>query len=252
MNKLLVANWKMNLSKGEGITLAKNISDFIENNDGARKVSISIAPSLPIVSEVSNLLLGTDIKLSAQDCSVKDNGAYTGEVSAKILRECGCKYVILGHSERRKYQGETSEIILKKAILAYKYGLTPIICIGETVEERANNATLEVLSQQLKFLSGLRDYSDKELIIAYEPVWAIGTGKSPTTGQIQEVVFHIKSIGQSQNLKILYGGSVTPENCQELLNIPSVGGLLIGGASLVYNKFIYIVRAALEMEKALA
>lgn len=256
MDRLLVANWKMKLSRQEGITLAKNISDFFKDSNIKKSLSISIAPSMPILSEISNIILKSDINLAAQDCSAKDNGAYTGEVSAKILKECGCKYVILGHSERRQEQKETSELILKKTALAYKYGIIPIICIGENIYKKNQEDRIQELNRQLTPLLSLREYSNKELIVAYEPVWAIGSGIIPTTQQILEVAQHIQNIMKSasfttnKNLKILYGGSVTSDNCQEILKISGIGGLLIGGASLIYDRFIRILKAAFEIENA--
>lgn len=253
MSKLLVANWKMKLSKKDSIALAKKISSFWENIELQNTVLVSIAPSMPILSEVGNIILQKGIKLAAQDCSVKNNGAYTGETSAEILRECNCEYVILGHSERRKYQNETSELIAEKASLAYECNLTPIICVGETVQQRERGIMLNVLKEQLMVLLSLQKYVSRELIVAYEPVWAIGSGKVPTEKQIQEVVSYIRDVIQSEfsianeNLKILYGGSVNTKNCRDLLQIQGVGGLLIGGASLVYNSFVDILKSAFEI-----
>ena len=259
MEKLLVGNWKMNISKEEGLMLATRLNSFVaETRILEDRVTVSIAPPAPILSEIGNIISKNKIKLASQDCSAKENGAYTGEMSAKLLKECGCEYVILGHSERRKYHAENSELVSEKSMIAHKYGLTPIICIGETANEREQGVALEVLDCQLSPLLSLPGYVDKKLIIAYEPIWAIGSGRQPNKEQIQEVIaciermIELKSSINKKNLKILYGGSVTSENCREILQISRVGGLLIGGASLTYNEFIRILEISSEVTKALA
>lgn len=258
MSIFLVANWKMNLSRSEGISLIKRISAFLKESSYNETISIAIAPPATMLGEMEQIIYESGIKLAAQDCSSKDNGAHTGEISARALREYGCEYVILGHSERREYQMETSELISKKADLACRNDCLPIICIGETAKERVRGCALDIITKQLS--TSLPDIIDEErLVVAYEPVWAIGSGKQPTNDQIQEVVELIWQVARSkypslrkENLNILYGGSVTPENCKELLRTGLVGGLLVGGASLVYDKFVKIIEIVFEENKILA
>lgn len=248
MKKLIVANWKMNGSK-------EFIEDFF---DSIRRASLSlpmeneyvICPPSPYFSQVASLLapLNKEKKsffLGAQDCHPEASGAYTGDVSAPMLKDLGCQYVIVGHSERRRIEHghqESDALVKRKAEVALRSGLTPIICVGETLEERDRGETIQRLISQI---SGSLPASDQEVVLAYEPIWAIGTGKVPSSDQIREVHAalrkHLDSLGLSQ-CRLLYGGSVTQDNAHDIMTIPNVDGLLIGGASLKSKELVQIWR----------
>ncbi len=224
--KLIVANWKMNLSLSQAEKLARQV----DSQDNKSNI-IVISPPFTHISRVSEVLKATNIFLGAQDCHYENKGAFTGDISPAMVKELGCKYVIVGHSERRNYHFETDEIINRKAVAAINNGLVPIICVGEKLEERETQKHKKIVETQLnvttKNLSG-------EYVIAYEPVWAIGTGKTATNSEISEMHSYIRTLNHN---KILYGGSVNEKNYEEILNIPNVDGLLIGGASLEIEKF---------------
>lgn len=250
MRKVIIAgNWKMNKD-------IKETFDFIlpfKNNLIGRnlKVEVVVCPPFTSLFVVSELLKETNIKLGAQDMFYEIEGAYTGEISPKMLKSVKCEYVILGHSERRRYFHETDGTVNKKAKVAIEFGLKPIICVGETLEERENGETFKVLEGQVKgTLDGLTSEQIKEVVIAYEPVWAIGTGRNATPEQAQEAQKFIRDVvsglfnsDAAQSLTIQYGGSVTPENAYSLLSQPDVDGVLVGGASLKVDSFLKIIKA---------
>jgi triosephosphate isomerase len=219
MKKLVVGNWKMNSDAQSCVSLVSNITE-------SNTVDVVICPPFPYLSIAkTNLLLG------AQNCSAFENGAYTGEVSAKMLSDIGCKYVILGHSERRQHFKENDSEVLAKAMLAHKHGLKAIICVGESLETYQSGKTEEFVSGQL---TNYLDLDPSLTIIAYEPIWAIGTGLTPTVAEVEAIT---KSIKQKSKFPVLYGGSVNQKNCKDFANIKAVDGFLVGGASLDPTQF---------------
>lgn len=249
MRKNIVAgNWKMNTTLPEGVALAKEVNEALKGTDAKCDVIICVPfTHLAPVAAVIDSKLG----LGAENCADHLKGAYTGEVSAPMVASTGAKYVILGHSERRQYYGETSEILKEKVNLALAEGLTPIFCIGEVLEQRENGTYNEVVTKQIE--EALFDLSAEEfgkIILAYEPVWAIGTGKTATADQAEDMHAHIRSViagkyGKevADNTSILYGGSCKPSNAKELFAKPDVDGGLIGGAALDAASFMGIVTA---------
>lgn len=250
MRKMIIAgNWKMNKD-------IKETLDFLlplKNNLIGQNLNVEVVVCPPFTSLfiASDILKETNVKIGAQNMFYEVEGAYTGEVSPKMLRSVKCEYVILGHSERRRYFGETDEIVNKKVKKAIEFDLKPIICVGETLEERENGETFKVLERQVKgVLDGLTGEQMRNVVIAYEPVWAIGSGRNATPEQAQEAQRFIRELvaglfdaGIAQNLTIQYGGSVTPENAYLLLSQPDVDGALVGGASLKVDLFLKIIRA---------
>jgi triosephosphate isomerase len=246
---MVAGNWKMNKSLAEGIQLAKEVDAAVEAA-GKLLCEVVIAPAFLHLSEVSKAV-GAKVSVSAQNCAAEASGAYTGEVSAAMLQSAGIPYVIIGHSERRTYYGETDAILAKKAELALANGLKPIFCIGEELSQRDSGKYLDVVKGQIE--NGLFRFSADEfskIVIAYEPVWAIGTGRTATSEQAQEVhAFIRKTVADkygsavADNVTILYGGSCNENNAKELFARPDIDGGLIGGASLVADKFIRIVTA---------
>ena len=240
---VIAANWKMNKKIEEAQAF---LDEFIPLVWNERDVDIVIAPPFTALYTMANLLRITNIGLAAQDLFYEDKGAYTGEISPVMLTDIGCSYVIIGHSERRIYFGETDEIVNKKFRAARRHGLEVIFCIGESLSEREAGMTFDVLKRQIS--EGIRDISSDGLILAYEPVWAIGTGKTATPDQAQEAHESIRKTlshlyGEpAKGLRILYGGSVTPENADVLMACPDVDGALIGGASLKADSFAGIVK----------
>lgn len=248
---IIAANWKMNIGPAEGAQFIESFKNLVKGKDVA--CDVVVIPPFTTIPSVLNALNGCSCTaVGAQNVSQYDNGAYTGEISTSMLNELGLKYVVLGHSERRQYFGETDAIInakIKKAIAA---GITPIFCIGETKDERLGGILEPVLEIQLK--GGLKDITPEQvasLVIAYEPVWAIGTGLTATPEQAEEVCENIRTVVRklysSKNaraISILYGGSMNDKNAFELLAQPDIDGGLIGGASLVPEKFVKIIEAA--------
>ena len=244
MRKPIIAgNWKMNNTASEGVALVKAIAPLVR--DASCDVVVCVpAIDIPAVSEA---LKGTNIGLGAENVHYAEKGAFTGEISAAMLKEYGVKYVIIGHSERRQYFGETDETVNKRTLTAIAAGLTPIVCIGESLEERETGKTEEVLAKQIH--EGLKNIQDiTKIVIAYEPVWAIGTGKTATAEQANETIGFIrKTIGEmfcpkcAEALRIQYGGSMNAGNCKELMAMPEIDGGLIGGASLKAPDFAAIV-----------
>ncbi len=231
----------MNKTIGEAISYIKELRELAKN---IKDKEIVICPPFTALSAVGAELVASEIKLGAQNFYSKEKGAFTGEISPLMLTEIKCKYVILGHSERRKYFNETDEIINKKLKIALKNNLTPILCIGETLEQRKAEKTHEVITKQFK--NSLKGIKDDNIIIAYEPVWAIGTGNNATPQQAEEVHALIrqlinKNFGVEDKIRIIYGGSVTPENIKELISQDNIDGALVGGASLDPKEFFDII-----------
>lgn len=244
MRKAIIAgNWKMNNTASEGVALVKAIAPLV--TEATCDVVVCVpAIDIPAVSEA---LKGTNIRLGAENVHFAEKGAYTGEISAAMLKEYGVEYVIIGHSERRQYFGETDETVNKRTLTALSAGLTPIVCVGETLEERETGKTEAVLHRQLK--EGLKGVEDiTKLVVAYEPVWAIGTGKTATAAQANETIGYIrKTLGElfcekcAAKVRIQYGGSMNAGNCKELMAQEEIDGGLIGGASLKAPDFSAIV-----------
>lgn len=247
--KIVAGNWKMNCDLNEAETLLNNIKEKSSSVD--KDVQLIVAPSFTNLYPAAEILKETNITLAAQDVHQEEKGAYTGEVSASMLESIGVKTVILGHSERRKYQGETKAILNKKANTALQHGFDVIFCVGESLEEREKDIHFKVIKDQLdKSLFYIRKGTWEHLIIAYEPVWAIGTGKTATADQAQEMHAFIRETiaknydqATSEKVSILYGGSVNPKNAAEIFAEKDVDGGLIGGASLNADDFIAIAKA---------
>jgi triosephosphate isomerase len=249
--KIVAANWKMNKGLVEAQKFVEELKAYLEKNP-VIDCEIIICPPFISLDTVYKNTKGTDIKLGAQNVYYENYGAYTGEVSCSMLKSCGCKYVIAGHSERRQYFGETNEIVNKKVLKILDEGLKPILCVGETPAEHQDHLTEAVIEEQLKVcLNHVYKEQINKVVIAYEPIWAIGTGKNATPHQAESVHNFIrKKIKKmfdeesSEEIKILYGGSITPDNAEELFAPETVNGGLVGGASLDENKFIKIINAA--------
>jgi triosephosphate isomerase len=245
--KLVVGNWKMNGSRAANAALLADIAAGLEGVNAACAVC---APA-PYLQQCQELLAGGPVAWGAQDVSVHASGAYTGEVSAAMLADFACRYVIVGHSERRAYHGESSELVANKALAALNAGLVPIVCVGETLAEREAGQTAEVVSNQLAAVLALLDDAQlAKIVVAYEPVWAIGTGKTATPEMAQEVHaqlrMQLKERGEAvaQVVPVLYGGSMKPDNAAELMAQPDIDGGLVGGAALKAADFLAILRAA--------
>ncbi len=246
--KLIIAgNWKMNKTVAEGLDLVQGLKRELAN---IKEVDIVICPPFTALSDISKLVLDSNIRLGAQNMSENNYGAFTGEVAAGMLKEFSVRYVILGHSERRQYQKEPDELIAKKALAAHAAQIKPIVCVGETLEEREAGNTEKVVERQIKgSLAGLTPEQMEETIVAYEPVWAIGTGKTATSAQAQEVHAFIRkkltfmySETVAKRVRIQYGGSVKAQNARELMGQPDVDGALVGGASLEVRSFSDIIK----------
>jgi triosephosphate isomerase len=243
----MAGNWKMNKTTGEAIDLVRGLKAAIS---GVKGVEVAVAPPFTALYAVCKELEGSSIRLAAQNLYWEEKGAFTGEVSPLMLKEVGCHYVIIGHSERRQFFGETDETANRRIKAALAQGLKVIFCIGETLKEREEGKTFLVIERQVE--GGLKNLSDKEMkniVIAYEPIWAIGTGKTATPGQAEEVHRFIRgkieklySQEVSEEIRIQYGGSVTPENIKGLMEQANIDGALVGGASLKAESFSKIVR----------
>ena len=248
---LIAGNWKMNTNRSEAMRLAANVAAQASGLD-ARKVELALCPPFVYLDGVAKAVHGGPVALGAQNVYFEASGAFTGEISAAMLVDLGCKYVILGHSERRHVLGETDELINKKVHAALTAGLTPILCVGELLEEREANQTGEVIRRQFDgSLAGVSAEQLGGLVIAYEPVWAIGTGKVATPDQAEAVHADLrKLIADRYNpevaaaVRIQYGGSVKPDNAAELLAQPNIDGALVGGASLKAESFLGIAAGA--------
>ena len=247
--KIVAGNWKMNTLPAEGVELAKGVA--AGRKDVCDCVTLIVCPPFTHLSSVIESLKGSNVEVGAQDCATEAKGAYTGEVAASMIAALGCKYVILGHSERRQYYGETSATLNKKMAEAYANNLTPIYCVGENLDEREAERHFDVVKAQIEeVVFNLSEEQFRNLVIAYEPVWAIGTGKTATAEQAQEIHAYIRStIAEkygnevAENTSILYGGSCKPSNAKELFANPNVDGGLIGGAALKVADFKGIIDA---------
>ncbi len=243
---ILAGNWKMNNNQADAKALVEELKPLVKD---ATEVDVVVGPVFTSIAAVADAISGSNIELSAQNCHWEDSGAFTGEISPSMLKEAGCQYCIIGHSERRQYFGETDENINKKAKALYEQGIKPIICCGETLEEREADKTLEVVSGQLKgCLAGLPADKMKDTVLAYEPIWAIGTGKVASKEQAQEVHAMIRNLVKelfgeevAQAVRIQYGGSVKPDNVKELMGMEDIDGALVGGAALKADSFSAIV-----------
>ncbi|HZK77016.1 MAG TPA: triose-phosphate isomerase, partial [Candidatus Kapabacteria bacterium] len=234
--KLIAGNWKMHGTLKE---TRKLLIPLCEKSSAFKRVEVAVCPPFTSLFIAKQQLGNSHIKLGAQNCYLGSEGAFTGEISTAMLVDIGCEYVILGHSERRQFFGESDELISKKIRAALVAGLKPIVCIGETEEQRANDQTESVLSRQIsQSLNGMTTAEAEKLVIAYEPIWAIGTGKTATPDQAQDAhAFIRKELGKTfgslaEDMRILYGGSVKPENADTLFREPDIDGGLVGGASL--------------------
>lgn len=246
--KLIIAgNWKMNKTVAEALTL---VDDLKRELASVKEVDIVVCPPYTALSEVSKAILDSNIKLGAQNMSENNVGAFTGEIASVMLKEFSTRYVILGHSERRQYQQESDALIARKAAAVHAANLKPIVCIGETLADREGNLTEKVLETQVRgSLAGLTKEQMVETVLAYEPVWAIGTGKTATTQQAQDAHAFIRKTlvsmfdeATAKKVRIQYGGSVKPNNAKELMSQADVDGALVGGASLEARSFADIIR----------
>jgi triosephosphate isomerase len=244
---MISGNWKMYKTCPEAVETIAKLKDLV---DGVSAVDIMIAPPYTALSQVAEIVAGSNVKIGAQNLSWHDEGAYTGEISGPMIVSTGCTHVIIGHSERRQYFNETDAGVNQRIVAAIRHKLVPVFCVGETEAEREADATFSVLDKQVT--DGLQDIALEDmadLVIAYEPVWAIGTGKTATSEQAQEVHQYLRGqlekaygVDFAQSVRILYGGSVKPANIVELMSMPDVDGALVGGASLDAETFSQIVK----------
>ncbi|WP_406677615.1 triose-phosphate isomerase [Moorella sp. ACPs] len=241
---IIAGNWKMHNTTEKARELVTLLRPLV----GATDVEVVVCPPFTAIAATVNAAAGSNISVGAQDLFWEDEGAYTGEVSAPMLKDLGCRYVIIGHSERRQYFGETDATVNKKLHAALRHGLVPIVCVGETLAEREAGKTLDVVRRQVQ--EGLKELAAEQvatLVVAYEPVWAIGTGRTATAADAQEVIAFIRETlsamygEKAQATRIQYGGSVKPENIAELMAQPDIDGALVGGASLDAISFAAIV-----------
>lgn len=244
-NKLIAGNWKLNGSLEGNDALVRAIAAGMQQ----ATCDVALCVPAPYLAQVQMLKAGSRIELGAQDVSVHAQGAYTGEVSAPMLREFGVRYAIVGHSERRQYHGETDALVAEKAKAALAHGVTPIVCVGETLAQREAGQTEEVVKRQLAAVIHVNGHCISEIVVAYEPVWAIGTGRTATPDQAQEVHALLRkqlaaATGQAARVPILYGGSMNAANAASLLAQGDIDGGLIGGASLKAPDFLQIIAAA--------
>ena len=243
--KFIAGNWKMNGNLAANETLAKALMSGI----GAAKVTVALCVPTVYLGQMSTLLKGSELALGAQDLSQHEAGAFTGEISAAMLHDFGARYCLVGHSERRQYHAETDDDVARKAQRALAAGITPIVCVGETLAEREAGKSLEVVKRQLAAVIHLNGHCISEIAVAYEPVWAIGTGKTATAEQAQEVHAVLRAqlhaaTTHSDRVQILYGGSMNAGNAASLLAQPDIDGGLVGGASLKAADFLQIITAA--------
>jgi triosephosphate isomerase len=250
MNKqrkpIIAGNWKMNMTTTQARDLASKLIPLVAS---VRDRDIVLAPTFTSLQAVAEAIKGTNMALAAQNLFWEDKGAFTGEISAEMLLDSGCKYVIIGHSERRQYFGETDETVNKKVRQALNKGLLPIVCVGELLSEREAGKANDVIDRQVSgALKGVTAAEMQKIVIAYEPVWAIGTGKTATPDQANEIHAFIRSKVKAmypaevaESLRIQYGGSVTPDNVSQLMAKPDIDGALVGGASLKPDSFAALV-----------
>ncbi|MGG1676407.1 triose-phosphate isomerase [Neobacillus sp. NRS-1170] len=249
MRKPIIAgNWKMNKTISEAKSFAEEVKGLVPAPD--KMDSVICAPAL-FLQSLLEVTAGSDVKIGAQNMHFEESGAFTGEISPKALADLGVQYVIIGHSERREMFNETDESVNKKTLAAFKYNLTPIVCCGETLEQRENGETNQLVGDQVaKALAGLTEEQVKQTVIAYEPIWAIGTGKSSTSKDANDVCAHIRQVIAQQfsqdvadAVRIQYGGSVKPENIKEYMAESDIDGALVGGASLEAQSFLQLLEA---------
>jgi len=244
---LIAANWKLHKTVPEALAF---LDDLLADLTGDEAAEVVIAPPFTALEAVGRRLDGTAVRLAAQNVYWEDQGAFTGEVSPLMLTQLGCRYVIVGHSERRQFFGETDETVRRRLAAASRHELTPILCVGETKDDREAGRTDDVLTSQVsRALEGLYPDQLQELVVAYEPVWAIGTGLTATVDQAQEAQAHLRLLlaritdkSLANQTRILYGGSVKPENINALMTMPDVDGALVGGASLSADSFVGIIQ----------
>ncbi len=249
--KIIAGNWKLNKTIQEAVDLTQAIKQKAVD---VKDVDIVVAPVFTALSTVAQTIVGSNVFLSAQDLYWEDSGAFTGEVSALLLKDAGCQYVIIGHSERRQFFHETNATVNKKVTAALTHGLIAIVCVGENLEERESGKTFDVIKDHVQnSLKGFNADQMRNIIIAYEPVWAIGTGKTATPDQAQEVHAFIRELlttmhndKVAQGVRIQYGGSVKPENSRELMSQKDIDGALVGGASLKADSFLGIIQGCLK------
>ena len=248
MRKIIIAgNWKLNKTIAEAVEL---VSEIKSQADGVTNVDIVVCPVFTALSEVNKIVAGSNVGLGAQDLYWEDSGAFTGEVSVPLLKDAGCQYVIIGHSERRQYFGETNETVNSKVKAALAGGLIPIVCVGENLEQREADKAFDVVKDYVEnSLKGFSADEMKKIIVAYEPVWAIGTGKTASPAQAQEIHNFIRSLLKemhndevAESMRIQYGGSVKPENAKELMGQKDIDGALVGGAALKAESFLGIIK----------
>lgn len=241
---IVIGNWKMN---GTSDFTRSLLSELASSWAGVHETEIAVCPPYPYLAIASDILEQTNIAWGAQDISTQADGAYTGEISADMLADCGCKYVLVGHSERREYHKESSELVAKKFKVAVETQMTPVLCVGESLEEREIGKTFDVIGRQLLKVV---EYCGLEMvakgIIAYEPIWAIGTGKTATPQEAQDVHSYIREVlgPEGDQIKIIYGGSVKPDTAEALFREKDIDGALVGGAALKAQDFLDICRAA--------
>ena len=257
MRRLFIAgNWKMNLDKARSQQLARDVVEAARA-PAAGKIDVAVCPATVYLDAVAQVVAGSSVGLGSQNMYHEASGAFTGEVSGPMLRDLGCRYVILGHSERRHILGETDELINKKVLAALAVELTPIVCVGELLAEREAGQTAEIIRRQFAgSLAGLTEQQIGQVVIAYEPVWAIGTGKVATPSQAEEVHVELRKImlqrynsQLAESVRIQYGGSVNAANAAELLAQKNIDGALVGGASLKADEFARILAAAAAVKK---
>ena len=242
---IIAGNWKMNYTADKAVEVVKELMPLVKD----AKCDVVICPTFVCLDAVKKAVAGSNIKIGAQNMHFENSGAFTGEVSAEMLEQLGIDYVVLGHSERRAYFNETDADIKKKIAAAFAHNLTPIVCYGESLEDRENGTTNKVIDEQIKVsMAGLTDEQAAKVVIAYEPIWAIGTGKTDTSEQANETIASIRGLvaemyGQevANKVRIQYGGSVKPNTIKEQMGMSDIDGALVGGASLVASDFSQIV-----------
>jgi triosephosphate isomerase len=245
----IAGNWKMNLDRASAVALAEGL---VSGTSRIGEVDVAVCPPYVYLDAVAAVVGGSKVELGAQDMYHESGGAYTGEISAAMLCDLGCKYVVLGHSERRHVLGESDEAINKKVHAALAAGLLPIVCVGEMLDQREANKTAEVVRTQFDgSLAGVSSEQMQKIVIAYEPVWAIGTGKVATPQQAEEVHLDLRKLIEdrynekvAESVRIQYGGSVKPDNAADLLGQPNIDGALVGGAALTADSFLGIITGA--------
>lgn len=245
MKKLIAGNWKMNGSIASNAALVQSLLE----GAAAWKCLVTVCVPAPYLAQIQAMVAGSGIDLGAQDVSSHESGAFTGEVSGSMLRDFGVRYAIVGHSERRQYHGETDAVVAEKAQRALAVGITPIVCVGETLAEREAGRTEEVVKRQLAAVIHTNGHCISEIVVAYEPVWAIGTGKTASPEQAQQVHAVLRAqlraaSAQADRVHILYGGSMNAANAAQLLSQPDIDGGLVGGAALKAADFLTIIAAA--------